>query len=72
MHEAFDIDSAVTSHPIYGPVETPADINAIFDNIAYAKVHSYTSIQVNISTISYSPLVMMSAQKITRHCLGNV
>lgn len=38
MHEVFDMDSLVTSHPIYGPVNTPADMHAIFDFTAYAKV----------------------------------
>lgn len=38
MHDVFDMDSLVTSHPIYGPVNTPADMHAIFDFTAYAKV----------------------------------
>ena len=33
-----DLDSLVSSHPIYIEVERPEDIDQIFDAISYAKV----------------------------------
>lgn len=38
MFIAFDMDGLTTSHPIYVPVESPDQINEIFDNIIYNKV----------------------------------
>lgn len=35
------MDSLLSSHPIIQPVETPDQINAIFDKIAYDKVYSW-------------------------------
>ncbi|XP_052782181.1 putative aminopeptidase-2 isoform X1 [Mya arenaria] len=37
LHRVFDIDSLVTSHPIYVPVSHPDEINEIFDGISYSK-----------------------------------
>ena len=33
-----DVDSLVTSHPVYVPVSHPDEITEIFDRISYAKV----------------------------------
>ena len=35
---AFSMDGLTTSHPIYVPVESPDQINEIFDSIIYNKV----------------------------------
>lgn len=37
VHDAFEFDGLVTSHPIYVPVNNPDEINEIFDRISYAK-----------------------------------
>lgn len=46
MFEAFDMDGLTTSHPIYVPVESPDQINEIFDHIIYNKVRSEREIQL--------------------------
>jgi len=38
IHDAFEFDSLVTSHPIYVPVNHPDEIAEIFDGISYSKV----------------------------------
>lgn len=43
-----DLDSLVSSHPIYIEVEKPADIDEIFDGISYSKVFE-TFIKICIS-----------------------
>eukprot|EP00118_Oscarella_pearsei_P010787 m.68263 g.68263 ORF g.68263 m.68263 type:complete len:101 (+) comp35504_c0_seq2:2113-2415(+) len=35
---AYSVDSLVTSHPIDISVDTPAEINGVFDSISYDKV----------------------------------
>ncbi|KAK7096269.1 hypothetical protein V1264_005581 [Littorina saxatilis] len=37
LHNVFDFDGLVTSHPIYVPVYHPDEINEIFDRISYGK-----------------------------------
>ncbi|XP_076438803.1 LOW QUALITY PROTEIN: aminopeptidase N-like [Babylonia areolata] len=37
LHDVFDFDGLVTSHPIYVPVYHPDEINEIFDRISYGK-----------------------------------
>lgn len=38
LQEVFIDDAKVHSHPIVQPVETPDQINSIFDTISYNKV----------------------------------
>ena len=35
-------DSLVSSHPVYQPVNDPAEISALFDRITYSKVRAST------------------------------
>lgn len=35
---SFELDAAVTSHPIVVPVSHPDQINEVFDSISYSKV----------------------------------
>lgn len=51
LHDAFEFDSLVTSHPIYAPVKSPDEINEIFDGISYSKVE-HRKIVINFQ-ISY-------------------
>ncbi|XP_069101890.1 uncharacterized protein [Argopecten irradians] len=37
LHDAFDVDALVTSHPLLTPVYTPDQINEVFDTISYSK-----------------------------------
>ncbi len=37
LYRVFDLDSTFGSHPIVNDVETPDQINAVFDVISYAK-----------------------------------
>ena len=41
VHDVFDFDGLVTSHPIYVPVYHPDEINEIFDRISYGKVRGF-------------------------------
>ena len=41
VHDVFDFDGLVTSHPIYVPVYHPDEINEIFDRISYGKVSDF-------------------------------
>lgn len=38
VHRAMDMDGYVSSHPVYVPVATPAQITEVFDSISYYKV----------------------------------
>ena len=49
LHDAFNFDGLISSHPVYVPVYHPDEINEIFDRISYAKV----SMTVIFDTISY-------------------
>jgi len=37
LHRAMSVDGLVSSRPIVQSVETPAEINALFDAISYSK-----------------------------------
>lgn len=38
LYGTFSIDAFVTSHPIYVPVKTVAEMESVFDTISYSKV----------------------------------
>ena len=38
LQRVFKLDQLANSHPIYVPVNHPAEINEIFDSISYSKV----------------------------------
>ena len=39
LHPVFEVDALESSRPIITPVETPAEINQMFDTISYSKVN---------------------------------
>lgn len=47
MHDAFEFDCLVTSHPIYSPVNDPDEIAEIFDGISYSKVNNTENTMVS-------------------------
>ena len=53
LHDAFNFDGLISSHPVYVPVYHPDEINEIFDRISYAKV----SMTVIFDTISYAEIM---------------
>ena len=56
---AFSMDGLTTSHPIYVPVESPNQINEIFDSIIYNKVCIFSFIPQNyMYTCIYSKACM--------------
>jgi len=40
--EAMEVDSLSSSHPVSTPVENPAQIQEMFDDVSYDKVHYKT------------------------------
>ncbi len=40
--EAMEVDSLSSSHPVSTPVENPAQIQEMFDDVSYDKVHNQT------------------------------
>lgn len=41
--EAMEVDSLSSSHPVSTPVENPSQIQEMFDDVSYDKVHYKTS-----------------------------
>ena len=70
LHDVFDFDGLVTSHPIYVPVYHPDEINEIFDRISYGKVGPFCCFFLCCSFVSSFCLFVcvwffLSALKIT-------
>lgn len=40
--QAMEVDSLSSSHPVSTPVENPAQIEEMFDDVSYDKVHKHT------------------------------